>query len=354
MDAQRRPTRGEDLLAALVASYEISIRVGEAISPAAQYERGFHIPGLVGTLGALIGVGRLRGLSPAELERVLGTAVLGPLTPFAAFSSGAPVKDLYGGWPAALGILGNDLAVEGITGPAGVLEDTMGWFATVGATEEAAIPSEQLALGRAWRIRETYVKVHAACSFSHSPIDAALDLFNPDKRGDDIAEVVVATHVFADRLAEPRPTSSQGARFSIPWVVAAALRDGEVGPAATDPLALGDPQLQALASRVRVVSDEEATRRHLLDDRVRPARVQVKYSDGSTRASEKSVGRGGPESPLNEQELLERFTKLLQGYDDAHAVRIWDACGQVRQENGVAELVEALSVTPSSTSKKGR
>ncbi|RIK15219.1 MAG: hypothetical protein DCC50_08765, partial [Acidobacteria bacterium] len=85
MEAQRRRTSGGSLLAGLVASYEVSIRVGEAISPEAQYERGFHIPGLVGTLGSLVGVGRVRGLGPRELEEAVGTAVLGPLTPFVAF-----------------------------------------------------------------------------------------------------------------------------------------------------------------------------------------------------------------------------------------------------------------------------
>ncbi len=341
MDAQRRPTAGTDLLSGLIASYEVSIRIGTAISPGAQYERGFHIPGLVGTIGSAIGVSRMRRLDQSSVEQALGASVLGPLAPFAAFSSGAAVKDFYGGWPAGMGILSNDLAAEGIPGPPGLFDDSMGWLTTVGATAQTEGFGDDL--GSSWRILETYVKVHAACSFSHTPIDAALELHPHGTTAEDIAEVVVATHVFADRLDDTAPRTPQGARFSIPWVVAAALLRGRVAPEDSSQVALDDPTLRQLAKRVRVISDDEATRRHLEDDRVRPARVEVRYTNGSTRSAARSVGRGGPEQPLSETEVHQRFTTLLQGYDGDSAEQVWDACGQICRPDGVPTLIRTLS-----------
>lgn len=341
MDAQRRPTSGSDVLAALIASYEVSIRVGEAISPSAQYERGFHIPGLVGTLGSTVAVARMRGAGAEETEAAVGTAVLGPLTPFAAFSAGAAVKDLYGGWPAAMGILGNDLVAAGIPGPSGLLEHPMGWFTTVGASRVFGDLGADL--HETWRMLETYVKVHAACSFSHSAIDAALELHEPSFGPDDIAEVSVATHIFADRLDQQHPRTPQGARFSIPWLVAAALLKGRVTPEETGQDALADQDIVRLAERVRVMSDAQATERHLRDDRVRPARVELRLADGRKRTAQRDVGRGGPEDPLTEAEVWQRFTTLLQGYDQATVEQLWARCGSVTVPGGVESLIGVLA-----------
>ncbi|MFB9733201.1 MmgE/PrpD family protein [Ornithinimicrobium kibberense] len=344
MDAQVRESDGEDLLAGLIASYELAIRIGEAISPDAQYDRGFHIPGLVGMLSASAAVARLRRMAPDQTAQVMGCAVLGPITPFLAFSAGRPVKDFYGGWPAAMAILAADLTAAGLGGPHDLLDAPMGWFDVVGAGREAAGRSLEV-LGERWRILETYVKVHAACSFSHSPIDAALDLHDPTTPTADIVGVTVATHVFADRLDERRPSTPQGARFSIPWVVAAALARGRVGPNETEPGALQDPELLGLAARVDVVEDTHATRQHLTDDTVRPARVSVRYADGTERVAERTVARGGPENPLSEEEVYARFMSLNEAIKAEKLQKVWDACGNLRADGGLGGLVQALEAT---------
>ena len=50
------------LLGAIVAGYEVTMRVGNALNPASAYARGFHPTGVAGVFGATVAAGRLLGL----------------------------------------------------------------------------------------------------------------------------------------------------------------------------------------------------------------------------------------------------------------------------------------------------
>jgi len=57
----------------------------------------------------------------------------------------------------------------------------------------------------------------------------------------------VHTHALAAGLADPEPGSRLAAMFSIPYVVAVALREGQITPAQHGPDRLQDPDIRALA-----------------------------------------------------------------------------------------------------------
>src|SRR2546430_10839690 len=63
-----------DFYAAVVAGYEVTLRVGAALNPASAYERGFHPTAICGTLGAAAASARLLHLSPKQTNMDLGIA----------------------------------------------------------------------------------------------------------------------------------------------------------------------------------------------------------------------------------------------------------------------------------------
>src|SRR5262245_49660414 len=65
--AHERHASGPALIAAIVAGYEAAIAVARACHPDLR-QRGFHPTGAVGPLGASMAVGKLRGLSAAQLK----------------------------------------------------------------------------------------------------------------------------------------------------------------------------------------------------------------------------------------------------------------------------------------------
>src|SRR5207244_9976146 len=62
------------LLEAIVAGYEVTVRVGNALNPASAYARGFHPTGIAGVFGATMAAGRLLDLDTDALTRALGIA----------------------------------------------------------------------------------------------------------------------------------------------------------------------------------------------------------------------------------------------------------------------------------------
>ena len=60
--AQMVDASGKDLVAAIVAGYEVQIRLSLALVPKSHYERGFHPTATCGTFGAAAAAGRVLGL----------------------------------------------------------------------------------------------------------------------------------------------------------------------------------------------------------------------------------------------------------------------------------------------------
>src|SRR5690242_4310138 len=71
--AEERKANGKSLLTAFVAGCEVMSRIGVAAGNSLE-RRGFHAPGLTGTLGAAVGAGKLLALSEGKLVNALGIA----------------------------------------------------------------------------------------------------------------------------------------------------------------------------------------------------------------------------------------------------------------------------------------
>src|SRR5207245_11473675 len=62
------------LLEAMVAGYEVTMRVGNALNPASSYARGFHPTGVAGVFGATTAASHLLGLEHEGGTNALGIA----------------------------------------------------------------------------------------------------------------------------------------------------------------------------------------------------------------------------------------------------------------------------------------
>src|SRR5437660_11782482 len=127
--AQERGIGGRELIAAVVAGWEVMIRIGRATKHSNE-RRGFHAPGTTGPFGGAIAVGKLLKLDAAAMTNVLGIAgsLACGLLEFAKSGTGAMVKRLHLGRAAESGVLAASLAGAGFTGPASVLEGEFGFL----------------------------------------------------------------------------------------------------------------------------------------------------------------------------------------------------------------------------------
>ncbi len=325
----RTPLHGADVLAGLVAGWEVGGRVGASISPAHRL-RGFHATGTIGTIAAAASVGRARRLAPELLAQALGLSTSMASGTFGVLAGAPQAKHLHAAHAALAGVLAVDVAVAGLPGPVGALDAPEGFLRAFsdGEHDEARLTRP---LGQPWEIDRLMIKVHGCCAHTFGAIDAAHDLLlaHPDiVEGD--GPIDVHTYAAAAVLDEQHPTDPVGARFSIPFCVAQALHawspEGVLDLAAFEEPALSRPELLRTAARVRVHRWDES-------DAAFPQRRRTRIVSGQMVA-EVEQPRGMPENPVSQEVVRAKFMGLvapLLGRDSALAV---------------AALVDAVASTP--------
>ncbi len=108
--------------------------------------------------------------------------------------------------------------------------------------------------------------------------------------------VTLATYAEALRYAANRaPASAIAAQFSLSWAVAAALLQGDLGPAAYTDAALADPALRGLEALVVLIEDLSLTGAGR-----RGASLAVTLQDGTVLQAARRPGAGRP-GPADER-----------------------------------------------------
>ncbi len=329
--AEREHAAGEDFLCAVAVGYDAALRVGEAVNPS--HYRYWHPTGTAATFGAAAAAASLLALDAPQARDALGSAGTQASGLWEFNADGTMSKHLHPGKAAMNGVLAADLARAGFTGAGRILEGARGFFA---ATSTDADPSRITdALGSHWKVTENCYKLHACCGHTHSAIDVALD--ERAARGwqgagaalEVLAEVVVETYGPGHEIVKERqPRTAYQAKFSLAYVVAAALLEGQVGLEQFDDTRFGGDGVRtapiaALLQRVRVAVADDITARY-------PAewgtRVTFVYTDGTRVVRASAWPRGNPENPVSTDLLAAKARALVTprfGAEVAEAALRW-------------------------------
>jgi 2-methylcitrate dehydratase PrpD len=313
--AERERASGADLLRAIVLGYEAAFRIGEAVNPS--HYAFWHPTGTVATFGAAVAAGSLLRLDADGMRNALGSAGTQAAGLWEFNTDGAMSKHLHPGKAAFDGILAADLARLGFTGASRILEGERGFFRAMSREHDPTRITDDL--GVDWKIGENCYKIHACCGHTHSAIDLALALRR--ERGWTADEAVAAIQAIRIEtygpgyaiVRNPNPRTPYQAKFSIAYVVAAALLAGEVGLAAFPddrfgPKGVTDPRLAALLACTTVEVAPDLTAAY--PERW-PARLTVTLADGEARRSEAAYPRGNPENPVDAGTLEAKASALI-------------------------------------------
>jgi len=171
--AEAEKSTGEQLIAALVAGYEVNCRIDSAVYPGLR-NRGFHATGVVGTFGAAVAAGKLMGLNEEQMVNALGLAGIQAAGLEEWLTSGDMSKRLHAGKAAMNGVLAAMLAREGYTGPSTVFEGKYGFLNTHAEGYDTARLTEKL--GTEYKIMACKFKPYACCHELCPPISMALEI----------------------------------------------------------------------------------------------------------------------------------------------------------------------------------
>src|SRR5215467_8217581 len=150
------------------------------------------------------------------------------------------------------------LAQAGMTGPEKPFEGALGLHHLVGPVDPGLLGRAPLAIVAA------DMKFYITEYHSQGPLAAALSL-SAGLDLDAIAAIRIRTYAFAHHEIGSgpekwRPTTRETADHSLPYIVAAALVDGQFSDAVFTPARFADPRVLALADKITVAEEPAFTR----------------------------------------------------------------------------------------------
>ena len=340
------PVSGKDFISAVVAGYDVIIRLGRALKPKEHYGRGFHPTGTCGAFGGAAVAARLLGLQGDDYTHALGIAGSQAAGSMEYLAQGAWTKRLHPGWSAHSGIWAALLARAGYSGPTTILEGRDGFLNAYSGDPDPSLVLKDL--GEEYQVTRTGVKPHACCRYNQGPIDCLLEIGKSnDFQAMDIEEVKIGVLSQGMRLvAEPveakrNPKSVVDMQFSMPFAAAVAL---SYGSASLNEYAIGipdRPEVRHIMDRVQCVTDPKLDAQA---PKLFPAWAEVRTSNGRTMRSELTYPKGDPENPVTWDEMRTKFNLLSAPViSSQRQEKIISAIDSLEQMDDVRQLASLLS-----------
>ena len=296
------------VIAAIVAGYETTNRIGNAVNPTSHYERGFHPTGTCGTFASAVVASKLLGLSVEAAANAMGIAGSQAAGSMQYLDNGAWTKRFHPGWAAHSGVMAAYLAQEGYTGPEDILGGKTGFLR--GHSDDYAPECVVERFGEYWEICETAIKPYACCRYNHASIDATIRACEAhDIRPEEIRRVEVRVPetsvmvVIEPRGVKTNPQNIVDAQFSLHYAVAVAILRRAAG---LDEYADDFLRARAYSSLIRKIEcfgDAEMEKE--FPDKWQ-ARVKIETGRGVFEAHQ-DYPKGDARNPLTWDELIERF-----------------------------------------------
>ena len=318
---------GRELLTALLAGFEVGVRVGISIEPG-HFLRGYHPQGTMGPIAATATAARGLRLDADRTAHAFGLAASMAAGLMGA-QQGGMVKRLHAGRSGESGVVAARLAQRGFTGTDDVFDIDFGGFCSTlegkpGATDRVA---EQAAdLGERWVTPDVGYKIHASCAANHSTLDVVRRLRTEHGlTAEDVAGVRVETshHTVVHCGWSYVPGDIVNAQMSLRYGVAAMLASGSAFVNQFTPARVHDPGLVDLASRVEVEADEAidalgSAHRHI-------TRVAIELRDGTVLRGDAKHRIGSFFEPVGREEIVDKFRQLAEPLKGVESESILEA-----------------------------
>ena len=289
---------GRELIDALVIGIDVSCRIGNAMYPN-HYDRGWHITGSTGTVGAAAACSRLLKLSESQTLMALGIAASQPVGFREQF--GTMTKPFHPGGAAKAGLTSALMAKHGFTASVKALEAPRGMIQSISTKYDwSEITSE---LGERFEISFNTYKPFACGLVIHPSIDACVQLRNQGVTADNLERLELKAHSLVLELTGKKtPKDGLEGKFSVYHGCACGIVYGQATEDQYDDHIVQSPEMVALRAKVNATIDnsiDEASvdvTAYLKDGR--QIHIFVEHAIGSLK------------NPMTDQNLNDKFSNL--------------------------------------------
>ena len=331
--AERHRTTGRELIDAIVLGVDVECRVGNAIYPD-HYDRGWHITGSTGMLGAAAASSRILKLDAGKTAMALGIAASQPIGVREQF--GSMSKAFHIGGAARAGLTAALMARHGFTASMRALEAPRGLLQTYSNKCDWNEISD--GLGDRFEISLNTYKPFACGIVIHPSIDGCRQLCEAHRlRADDIEGVDLRVHPLVLELTGKRmPQTGLEAKFSVYHACAAAILFGQAGEGEFSDAVARRADVIALRDRVQAKVDAA------IDESA--ADVTIRCKDGRSLHLKIEHAIGSLQRPLSDAELERKFHGLVDPVLGAdRAARLVDLCRTLADATDVEPLRSAAT-----------
>jgi 2-methylcitrate dehydratase PrpD len=318
--AARPETSGQELLAAIAIGCDLVCRLGLALNRPME-EGGWYPPPILGAFGAVAAAARLRRLDTRQMLDAFSLMLCQVSVPGEIkHSRDTVIRAVREAFPAQAAVQVTALAAAGVRGFDAPFEGEAGFYRLFagGAFDGDVLTA---ALGERFWIDRLTFKRWPACRGTHAYIEAIQRLRAAhDIKNDAIREIVATGGPVQRMLVEPAerkaaPATAIDAKFSIPYTIAAALIDDDVGLDSFTDRALARPAAREIAARVRFEQHPGWGRAHAAS-----GRLAIVFADGTRLEEQIDTAAGHPGRPLSDESLRAKFLACA-----GHAARAVEA-----------------------------
>ena len=320
---------GREVIDALVLGIDVSCRLGNCLYPE-HYDRGWHITGSTGTLGAAAGCARLLKLDEQHTAWALGIAASQPIGLREQF--GTMTKPFHPGGAARAGLTSALLAKNGFTASPRAIEAPRGYAQVVSTKYDWNEVTGEL--GQRFEISFNTYKPFACGIVIHPTIDAATQLRARGVKAEDVERVELKVHPLVLELTgKKEPQDGLQGKFSVYHGFAAGLMFGRASESEYDDGIVTRDDMVALRRKVVAIEDEK------IDEAAADVTVYLKGGRKEQVFVEHAIG--SLERPMSDADLEGKFHYLADPVIGvAKASAAIEACWKLGGARDVKTVVE--------------
>lgn len=334
--AEAHGKSGRDVITAIVAGYEVAVRIAKAINPGHR-SRGYHTTGTVSLFGAAAGGAKLLGCDAEGIASALGLAAMQSAGIQSYLDDPCMAKPFSPGKSALNGTLAAVMVSKGFAGPRKALECKEGFFNAY--CEEIRVSDLLNGLGESFVIMEVGFKPHAACRYAHGPIDLAQHFYEEGVRLEDVERINVSMCELSIRQAsKPKAPNLNAAMGSTEFSVSLALSQGRNGLQEYWDGFNNQAIHEAAAEKVTLINEPA------YGFTGRQAAIEIKLKDGRVLRHDQPEPKGEPTNPLTHEEMTAKFEGLVSMVKTTGDISadLSTRLMKLEDESSVADLIGTL------------
>ncbi|WP_026183982.1 MmgE/PrpD family protein [Desulfitobacterium hafniense] len=338
--AEKVGASGKELIAAIVAGYEIMARVAESVLPDSYTY--WHLTSTAGTFGAAVAAGKLLGLNEQQMIYAMGSAGTQAAGLFEFLRDGANSKTLHAGKANFNGLLSAMLSLKGFTAAEKILEGEKGFCNAMTPTPRIEMLTK--GLGEGCKIDTNSFKPYACCRWVHAAIGGALELKTKHSiKPEQIKRILLKVHPTAIEVTDNSdPRTIYGCKFSLQYCVAVALLHDRAGIDQFTNGLMNDKDVRAIMALV--TTQAETATGPDGNPNVNFTEVVFVMRDGATHSMVVPYPLGDPENPMSFAAMEEKFRSLVEPvYNEEKIQRILQLCNDLEKQDNLGDELAFLT-----------